>query len=84
MIRERLAKAHDLPEMWLEMDPEGDGLPPELVPLAVARSFGGGVLPEDVRRMPEDDVLDQLQWMEIEGLMHRKHRTDLERVRASA
>ena len=83
-IRGRLAEAHGLPAYWLDLDPEpGAGLPRALVPLAVARSFGGGVLPEDVRAMPEDDVIDQLQWMEIESLVARMHRVEMEKARRS-
>src|SRR3990172_3354681 len=79
-MREQLARAYDLPEFWLDMDPEGEGLPVELTPLAIARALNSS--PEAIRQWPEDDVLDQLTWMEIEGLVQRKQAKEMERARA--
>lgn len=68
-----------LPEIWLTMDSSGEGLPRELLPLAVARARGCS--PEDVRGWPEDDVLDELAWLDVEGRMARKHAKEIERAR---
>lgn len=80
-LREELAEAMGLPDYWLEMDTEGPGIPSTLHPLVVARSLNCS--PQEVRDWPEDDVLDQLMWMDIEGRIARKHAKELERERVS-
>ena len=67
-MREQLAEALGLPIYWLDMDQEGPGLPTVLLPLLVARSLNCS--PEAVREWPEDDVLDQLAWMDVEGRLN--------------
>ena len=66
-----------MPAWWLEMDPKGESLPPELIPLAVARSLSRS--PEEVRDWPEDDVLDQLAWMNVEGLSQERRMQETRR-----
>lgn len=78
MLAEKLAAASKLPAWYLELEPEGDGLPPELTVLAVAKSLG--TLPDIVRDMWEDDVLDQLQWMQIDGLVARMREVESSRT----
>jgi hypothetical protein len=63
------------------MDSEGESLPHELVPLAVARARQCS--PEDVRGWPEDDVLDELMWLDVESRLARMHAKEMERARAS-
>lgn len=76
-MKEQLARALGLPDYWLEMDPDGEGIPSQLVPLALARSLNCS--PQAVREWPDEDVLDQLMWMDVEGRLSRMRAKDLER-----
>ena len=55
------------------MGSEGEGVPMSLLPLTLARSLKRA--PAEVRGWDEDDALDQLMWLEVEGrraLMQQK------------
>lgn len=55
------------------MDSEGEPIPMSLLPLTLARSLN--LSPSEIRAWDEDDAIDQLMWLEVEGrrsLMQRK------------
>lgn len=59
------------------MDQEGEPLPMSLLPLTLARSLN--LSPAQVREWDEDDALDQINWLEVEGRRSVMQRKEMER-----
>lgn len=59
------------------MDQEGEPLPMSLLPLTLARSLN--LSPAQVREWDEDDALDQISWLEVEGRRSVMQRKEMER-----
>lgn len=76
-MREQLARALEVPDYWLDMDPEGEPIPVTLLPLTLARSLN--LSPADVRGWHEDDALDQILWLEVEGRRSVMRQKEMER-----
>ena len=60
------------------MDSEGEGIPPQLIPEAIARERKCSAA--EVRDWPEEDVFDSLMWMDIEGRIARMFAKERERA----